>query len=283
MVPASRQGKNNYHPIPTWTPRKPARLSTSMVIPFCHALTQGTSESPWTEPCPSGKHVSNICAKVSARNSIIRRLCGITWRASAATLRTAMQAIVIAPAEYCALTWEQSSHCRKLDTYLNTAFRTISSCLQSTPVNNLPVLAGIAPPRLRRKAATVNTIPKAANNPIHLLYDCITKQRKPPRLKSRKPFHREVEALRLDAEEKHPGKKLLRDRWQSKWQTTAVGSGHSYQRPASAVEHHFLAGAGCNSTVRIRGLARRWKHCTGGRWQTHQTVHAECDRCWNTF
>ena len=95
---------------------------------------------------------------------------------------------------------------------LNTAFRTISGCLRATPVDNLPVLAGIAPPRLRRKAATVDTIAKAANNPSHLLNDYVTKQRKPPRLKSRKPFHREVEALHLDAEEKHPGKKWLRNR-----------------------------------------------------------------------
>ena len=46
-------------------------------------------------------------------------------------------------------------------------------------------------------------------------------QSTPPRLKSRKPFHREVEALRLDAEEKHPGKKWLRDRWQSEWQNNS--------------------------------------------------------------
>ena len=88
------------------------------------------------------QHVSNICAKVSARNSIIRRLCGTTWGASAATLRTATQAIVIAPAEYCAPTWERSSHRRKLDTSLNTAFRTISGCLRATPVDNLPVRHG---------------------------------------------------------------------------------------------------------------------------------------------
>ena len=167
------------------------------------------------------QHVSNICAKVSARNSIIRRLCGTTWGASAATLRTATQAIVMAPAEYCAPTWERSSHCRKLDTCLNTAFRTISGCLRATPVDNLPVLAGMAPPRLRRKAVTIDTIAKAANSPSHLVYDRVTKQRKSPRLKSRKPFHKEVEALRLDAEEKHPGKKWLRDRWQSEWQNNS--------------------------------------------------------------
>ena len=228
------------------------------------------------------QHVSNICTKLSARNSIICRLCGTTWGAFAATLRTVMQAIVITPAEYCAPTWERSSHCRKLDTCLNTVFWTISGCLQATPVDNLPVLAGIAPPRLCRKAATIDTITKAANNPNHLLYDCVTKQRKSPRLKSRKPFHREVEALRLDTEEEHPGKKWLRDRGRANGKTTAVGSGRSYQRLASAVERHFLTGAGCNSTMRAWGSARWWKHCTGGRWQTHRTVHVECDWCWTT-
>ena len=32
----------------------------------------------------------------------------------------------------------------------------------------------------------------------------------------------------------------------------AVASEHSYQRPASAEEHHLVTGAGCNSTVHVR-------------------------------
>ena len=124
------------------------------------------------------------------------------------------------------------------------------------------MLAGIAPPRLRRKAATIDTIAKAANNPNHLLYDCVTKQRKQPRLKSRKPFHGEVEALRLDAEEKHPGKKWLRDRWQSEWQNN------------SSRLRAFLPEAGkCSGTSPPR---RCWVQLNRGRTgigRTKKTLH----------
>ena len=135
-------------PHSTWTPRKPARslivvhVNGNTLLPCANLRYLGVTLD---RTLSFKQHVSNICAKVSAWKSIICHLCGTTWGASAATLRTTMKAIVIAPTEYCAPTWEWSSHHQKLDTCLNTAFQTISGGLGVTPVDHLPVLAGIAP------------------------------------------------------------------------------------------------------------------------------------------
>ncbi|KAJ3582285.1 hypothetical protein NHX12_015656, partial [Muraenolepis orangiensis] len=48
------------------------------------------------------RHLEEVRAKVTARVSLIRRLAGTTWGASARTLRISTQALVFSAAEYCA-------------------------------------------------------------------------------------------------------------------------------------------------------------------------------------
>ena len=100
------------------------------------------------------QHIEDVAGKVTSRVSCIRRLAGTTWGAYAKTLRISTHALVFSAAEYCTPVWSRSSHVKKVDVAINSSLRTISGCLKPTPVFQLPVLAGIAPVGIRRKAAT---------------------------------------------------------------------------------------------------------------------------------
>ena len=66
--------------------------------------------------------------------NLITKLAGSTWGASARTLRTATLALCFSVAEYCAPVWCRSSHTKLVDIQLNSAMRTISGSIMSTPV-----------------------------------------------------------------------------------------------------------------------------------------------------
>ena len=82
------------------------------------------------------EYLTALRGKVMARTALIRRLAGTSWGASTPTLRTSTLAV---------------------DVGLNASLRTITGCLRPTQVDQLPILAEIAPPALRREAATMLT------------------------------------------------------------------------------------------------------------------------------
>ena len=61
------------------------------------------------------QHLEEVAGKVTSRVSLIRRLAGTTWGASAKTRRISTQALVFPAAEYCAPVWSRSPHVRKVD------------------------------------------------------------------------------------------------------------------------------------------------------------------------
>ena len=136
------------------------------------------------------QHLEEVAGKVTSRVSLIRRLAGTTWGASAKTLRISTQALVFPAAEYCAPVWSRSPHVKKVDVAINSSLRTISGCLKPTPVFQLPVLAGIAPAGLRRKAATLALARKEVKHDWHILHDTTKNEVPPCRLKSRKPYNK---------------------------------------------------------------------------------------------
>ncbi|KAJ3597816.1 hypothetical protein NHX12_001333 [Muraenolepis orangiensis] len=75
------------------------------------------------------RHLEEVRAKVTARVSLIRRLAGTTWGASARTLRISTQALVFSAAEYCAPVWSRSPHVKKVDPIINNALRIITGSL----------------------------------------------------------------------------------------------------------------------------------------------------------
>ena len=118
------------------------------------------------------EHLIALRGKVTARTALIRRLAGTRWGASTTTLRTSAIALVYAPAEYCAPLWDRSAHTHLVDVSLNAALRTITGCLRPAEVDQLPVLAEIAPPALTREATTL-VLGRRACQHDHLLHDIV--------------------------------------------------------------------------------------------------------------
>ena len=128
------------------------------------------------------QHLEEVAGKVTSRVSLIRRLAGITWGASAKTLQISTQALVFPADEYCAPVWSRSPHVKKVAVAINSSLRTISGCHKPTPVFQLPILAGIAPAGLRRKAATLALARKAVKHDWHIMHDTTMNEAPPSRL-----------------------------------------------------------------------------------------------------
>ena len=69
--------------------------------------------------------------------------------------------------------WERSAHAHKVDPVLNDACRAITGCLQPTNVENLYLLAGIAPPAVRRSVTAQREREKQVNDNRHPLHSFI--------------------------------------------------------------------------------------------------------------
>ena len=68
----------------------------------------------------------------------------------ARTIRTTALALCYSTAEYAAPVWERSAYAHLLNPELNQTYRVITGCLKPTNVENLYLLAEIAPPEIRR-------------------------------------------------------------------------------------------------------------------------------------
>ena len=66
------------------------------------------------------QHIEEVAGKVTSRVTLIRRLAGTTWGASAKTLRISTQALVFPAAEYCAPVWSRSPYLKKVDVAINS-------------------------------------------------------------------------------------------------------------------------------------------------------------------
>ena len=85
----------------------------------------------------------------------------------------------------CFAVWEQSAHAKRLDPVLDESCRLITGCLKPTNVHNLHLLAGVAPPEIRREAASKLERSRQAYDPRHMLFN---HHPAPFRLKSRRSF-----------------------------------------------------------------------------------------------
>ena len=96
------------------------------------------------------KHIHNTKMKVATRNNLLKKLSNSKWGCNASTIRTTALALSYSAAEYACPVWARSPHASKLDPELNDACRSITGCLRPTNVEELYLLAGIAPPDIRR-------------------------------------------------------------------------------------------------------------------------------------
>ena len=138
------------------------------------------------------EHIHKLKCKTSARNNILRTLSNTKWGAKPATIKTTALALCYSTAEYECPVWEMSKHVSKLDPALNEAFRFITGCLRPTSVENVYLLAGIAPPGVRRSTISRQERRKQTEVLMHSLYS-----HKPvnKRLKSRNSFVHSVTPL----------------------------------------------------------------------------------------
>jgi len=157
------------------------------------------------------EHCKKTRAKVSARNNLVNKLTGTTWGANPETLRSTAMALCISTAEYCSPVWSRSTHCKEVDTSLNDTCRLITGCIKPTKTDDLYVLAGIAPPGIRRQIISEKERQKTISDPRHNLHN-----HQPPasRLKSRKSFMTSTDPL-MDSPP------AARQRmWQNNWEKT---------------------------------------------------------------
>ena len=108
-------------------------------------------------------------------------------------LRTSALALSYSVAEYACPVWEGSAHAKRLDPVLNESFCLITGCLKPTNVDNLHLLAGIAPPEIRKEAASKLERSRQAYDSHHMLFN---HQLASSRLKSRRSFLQCVEPLK---------------------------------------------------------------------------------------
>ena len=135
-----------------------------------------------------GVHLKATAAKVSARNSLLRKLAGCQWGASFDVLRSSALALCYSCAEYCSPIWMQSAHTKKIDIALHDSMRLISGCIRSTPIDNLPILSGIEPPDIRRGKLSLR-LHQRATATDHLLHGkLVSGAFYKRRLKSRNPL-----------------------------------------------------------------------------------------------
>ena len=119
--------------------------------------------------------------------------------------------------EYCAPTWSRSRNTNLLDMSLNCPLRIITGCLQPTPVEQLPVLAGIPPAELRRRAASLALACRAVD-PDHLLHHTITREETQPKLKSRPPFDKSGKDLLSTTLSNETRANWIARMWSVEWQ-----------------------------------------------------------------
>ncbi len=115
--------------------------------------------------------------------------------------------------------WGRSSHSRLVDVSLNASLRTITGCLRPTQVDQLPVLAEIAPPALRQEAATL-VLGQLACQHDHLLHRVMENSTHRKRLKSRRPLTHHAQQLVSSVHPQETVTHLTQARWTESWAST---------------------------------------------------------------
>ena len=93
---------------------------------------------------------------IQHRNNLIHMLAGTTWgtKQNAQTLRSSALALCYSVVECCAPVCRNSAHTSLIDVQLDNTMRTITGAVRCSRTDWLPVLSNIAPPDIRREAAT---------------------------------------------------------------------------------------------------------------------------------
>ena len=141
-------------------------------------------------------HKHNTKMKVRTRNNLLKKLANSRWGPNARTIRTTALALCYYTAEYAAPAWERSAHAHLLNPELKQPCRAITGCLKPTNVENLYLLAGLAPPEIRRSVCARVERTKQVERETHSLFGHTPAR---SRLKSRRSFLTSVQPVQFPA------------------------------------------------------------------------------------
>ncbi len=137
-------------------------------------------------------HTHKTKMKVNARNNIIRKLANSQWGFRASTLRTSCLALCYSAVEYACPVWARSRHANMFNPALHKCCRNITGCFKPANVTSIQLLAGIAPPHIRRTVASRVERQRQTTQISHQLYDHVPSA---GRLTSRNSFMHTVTPL----------------------------------------------------------------------------------------
>ncbi|XP_071476748.1 uncharacterized protein [Diadema antillarum] len=100
-------------------------------------------------------HVMKLKGKVSARNTLLRKLITSLWGANPTTIRSTALALCFSAAEYACAVWERSTHAKKIDPVLNTSCRCITGCMKPTKTDDIYILSGIILAKIQHASSPV--------------------------------------------------------------------------------------------------------------------------------
>ena len=124
------------------------------------------------------KHIHHTKMKVATRNNLLKKSSNSKWGCNASTIRRTALAPSYSAAEYACPVWAKSPHASKLDPELNDACRSITGCLRPTNVEELYLLARIAPPDIRRDVCARVKKQKQETNAGHSLHGQMQAERR---------------------------------------------------------------------------------------------------------
>ena len=107
--------------------------------------------------------ISRLCAKTLRHSRVVEPTCGIR-------MECRWQEIALSPLFPRYTPQLGSTHTCLIDSILYNALRIVTGCLRPTPTEDLPVLAGIQPAKLRRLGATLFFANHAIHDPDHVLH-----------------------------------------------------------------------------------------------------------------
>ena len=177
-------------------------------------------------------HIHNTKTKVATRNNLLKKLANSRWGRNARPIRTTALALCYSTAEYAAPAWESSAYAHLLNPELNQACRAITGCLKPTNAENLYLLAGIAPPEIRRSVCARVERTKQVERETHFLLGHTPAS---SRLKSRRSFLTSVQPVHFLA-------KVVRvNEWKRRLEKKAhVGLVNLYEDLATGHYSHWL-------------------------------------------
>ena len=132
-------------------------------------------------------HIEKTKMKVNARNNIIRKLANSKWECKASTLRPSCLALCYRIRLPCV--GKVYTYARKLNPSLHDCSRIISGCLKPTNLDSIHLLAGIAPPHIRRTVACRMEPTRQTTDARHQLFH---HRSDASRFKSQKSFMRRI-------------------------------------------------------------------------------------------